>query len=173
MTSTIGSKTAAISLVLFGSLSSFVPIYSMTNQLRTYQTESEFHAGWTGVVRQTEQFSCGPALIATLNNHLHRSTSEGMVLSVADLQLTGITLAEFQRLSHFFDIPGSWYSGDWETFRAHDPVLAAHWNNPVGHFVSVLAIQDDSVVVLDPARGIIVVHPEKFREHWSGYFYGG
>src|SRR5690625_3435405 len=55
--------------------------------------------GWGDVVRQSQENSCGPALLATLLNRTGTPVDESELISAADLGPTGITLGEFSRLA--------------------------------------------------------------------------
>ena len=47
--------------------------------------------------------------------------------------------------------------------------LLVHYAEPEGHFVLVLSVQEESVVVADPAQGLETLALKDFEALWSGY----
>lgn len=141
-------------------------------QTETYSAQEQFHAGWSTVVKQTERYSCGPALIAALVRASAHGITEKAVLSTADHTEAGISLAEFQRLLEAFGISGTWYTSDWQQLLNHRAPISAHFTGSVGHFVGIIHTDAASVLVNDPASGLIILSRAHFKRRWSGYFYG-
>lgn len=47
--------------------------------------------------------------------------------------------------------------------------LLVHYAEPEGHFVLVLSVQEESVVVADPAQGLEMLALRDFEARWSGH----
>ena len=118
---------------------------------------------------QTQQASCGPALLAALSTWRGRPLSEEQVLALASMGEDGISLAEFARLAALHDLNGAWYRV--EKRRLDDlplPYVAHLATQEGGHYVAVVAEGSGTVVVLDPARGAVVGPTATLLRSFSG-----
>lgn len=131
------------------------------------------------VVRQTQRASCGPAALATLLAWQGRQVSEARLIDLAELGPEGISLGEFARLAHSFDVTGSWYQSPISTLALLPTPFVAHLELPgaaaAGHLVVVRSVTQGYVIVADPAQGAQVMALERFGRSYSGraYLLGG
>lgn len=142
-------------------------------------------ASWNGapwplphllVVRQSQPASCGPAALATLTTWLGRPRTEAQLLALANLTPRGVTLAEFTRLAHEVELPGTWYAVPAADLRSLPTPFVAHLHAgpadaQLGHLVVVAAISHGYVVVGDPATGAYVSSLALFTRRFSGRVY--
>jgi predicted double-glycine peptidase len=121
------------------------------------------------VVRQSRAASCGPALIATLASWRGSTLSEATVIAQADLGTNGISLAEFARLASLHHLEGAWYHVASSRLRGLATPFVAHLEEDGGgHYVAVVALAADTVVVADPATGVLVGPSATLLRHYSG-----
>ena len=112
--------------------------------------------GGIPVVLQSEENSCGPAVIATLASLVGGPLSEREVLAMAHLGPSGITLAEFSRLASAFGLAGAWYRVPLsQAGRLTTPFVVQLEDGESGHFVAVLGLRHGYAVVADPAHGAV------------------
>jgi predicted double-glycine peptidase len=128
------------------------------------------------VVRQSQPASCGPASLATLATWLGRPHSEAQLLEGANVTPSGVTLAEFTRLAHAINLPGTWYAVPTADLgRLPTPFVAHLHAGPaearMGHLVVVAAVSHGYVVVGDPASGAYVSSVAAFARRFSGRVY--
>lgn len=127
------------------------------------------------VVRQSRPASCGPAALATLLGWLGRPHSEAHLLGLTELGVEGVSLAEFARLAHAMDVPGTWYHAPPDRLAQLPAPFVAHLElrsaAAAGHLVVVRNVTHGYVVVADPAHGAQVVSLEQFSRSYSGRVY--
>lgn len=132
---------------------------------------------WKNVIRQQYDFSCGSAAVATLlTYHYDIPTSEAVVFEEMFLsgdqrkiQVEGFSMLDMKQ---FLDKRGLRSDG----FRmsldklANIGVPGIVLINTRGylHFVVVKGIEDDRILVADPALGTTVWKREDFESIWSG-----
>lgn len=128
--------------------------------------------GWSSLVRQSTDRTCGPAVIATLSGWSGRPVSELAVAAHAALGDDGVTLAEFSRLARLFDVPGRWV---WVEASARSrplpPGTVIHLSateEPFGHFAIVTGTFDGYVGLADPERGNLLLSSQRLLREWSG-----
>lgn len=148
-----------------------MPVMYAHARAAKYIQLSELHLGWSDTIKQTQQFSCGPALVASLSRLAGLVASEYSVLADSVMTETGISLAEFQRLLNDSGFPGSWYAGNWSNLTTHPAAIAAHFTDSIGHFVGILSIHEPYILVIDPSHGKQLLHQTSFQERWSGFYY--
>lgn len=132
---------------------------------------------WKTVVRQQYDFSCGSAAVATLLSY-HYDTPvteaevfEEMFLSgdQAKIQADGFSMLDMKR---FLDKRGLQSDGFRMTLdklaRIGVPGIVLINTRGYLHFVVVKGIEDDRVVVADPALGTTVWSRENFETVWGG-----
>src|SRR5690606_38240011 len=94
--------TAAVLAVLI-----FVP--TGLGLARSEAPQTMINLGWTGLVRQSLDTSCGPAVIATLLHERGNFIDEAEVIAAADMTVSGVSLSEFADVAHHFGIAGRWF----------------------------------------------------------------
>lgn len=125
-----------------------------------------------GVVLQSRDNSCGPAVVATLASWLGSATTEAEVMRRAALTPAGISLAEFARLAESFGAAGVWYQVA-PAALAHLPTpFAAHLDRSGrGHFVLVVTVKGSLALIADPASGARVAPLSSLAREFSGRAY--
>jgi ABC-type bacteriocin/lantibiotic exporter with double-glycine peptidase domain len=124
--------------------------------------------GWTGVVRQSDTNTCGPAVIATLLEMRGAKVNDEEVTGRANLGPEGVTLAEFARLAGVYGLPGHWFRSSEHDLNELTLPAVVHLSNSSGHFALLLRLVGDHVQLADPARGMLLVPLPTFRNEWSG-----
>lgn len=161
-------------VILIAAILSLPPLFvtAAHSQLLEHSRSSEETAlGWLDSVRQTRQYSCGPALLASIARANNIGFSELHLVNIADIHHGGITLAEFRRLAFEIGWSGNWFAGTYDNLLSIELPIAAHINSPNDHFVLVHYLHSSHVVIEDPDKGFNYMNRAAFENAWSGYFY--
>jgi ABC-type bacteriocin/lantibiotic exporter with double-glycine peptidase domain len=98
--------------------------------------------------------------------------SEATVLAQADIGAQGISLAEFTRVASLHRLEGAWYHVESSRLRGLPTPFVAHLaEDDGGHYVAVVAHSHDTVVVVDPAAGVLVGPSATLLRRYSGRAY--
>lgn len=129
------------------------------------------------VIRQTEDFSCGSAAIATLlSYHYDRSTTEREVLDemllfgdVKRILAQGFSMGD---MKDYLERHG-YLSGGFQApldilLKAGIPGIVLINTKGFMHFVVVKGIAEGYVLVGDPALGVSIQSRETFEKSWTG-----
>lgn len=137
--------------------------------------------GWDGVIRQQYDYSCGSAAVATLlTYHYERETSEAEVFEwmiragdAEQIQRHGFSMLDMKRYldSQGLNSDGFRISLD-DFIRIGVPAITMVDTAGYKHFVVVKGVDEDNVLVGDPAAGTIVVPREHFEALWNGTVLG-
>lgn len=139
--------------------------------VQTFSEDSDgvLELGWSGVVRQTQPNTCGPAVLATLAGMRGEQYSEAEIVSRAELGPTGVTLKEFTRLSNELGLPGGWFRVSSRNLRGPLPAPSVlHLRDSDGHFVILTRDAGAFLEVVDPARGNLLVRRSWLNDNWTG-----
>lgn len=121
-----------------------------------------------GLARQETAWDCGPAAAASL---LHLAGQEPLPWSEKGKEGTSL-----QELSNYLQLHG-WevegYKVDWDQliyFLSHSPYrpLLAHSHKEQGHYIILLGLIDEWLVVHDPNIGVKALTFAEFRQDFSG-----
>lgn len=145
----------AIWLVLF---------FHLVSALQPYQTTK-----YQGLVGQDTPWDCGPTACAILFLLAGESTEPRLEA----VEGRGVSLAEMARYFQDRGWAVEGYKLTWEQllyFFQHSPhrPLLAHRELELGHYVVLLGLVRDLLVVADPASGVRALPPEVFLEDFSG-----
>lgn len=134
------------------------------------QAPSVIELGWEGVVAQSQPNYCGPAVIATLLRQRGIRVTEADVVARARMQRGGVSLAEFSRLAEQFGLRGRWFAVSRGNISLEALSLPAvvHLRGEAGHFAILERELDGFVELVDPARGRLLLSPERFQREWTG-----
>lgn len=143
-----------------------VLFFHLISTLQPYQVTK-----YEGLVAQSTPWDCGSAAAATLFTLAGQPVDPKFEDEVED---SGASLLN---LSLYFQARG-WeavgYNLTWDQIRyffEHSPnrPLLAHRNLEVGHYVVLLGLVQNLLVVADPASGVRAVEPSIFLEDFSGF----
>jgi predicted double-glycine peptidase len=128
------------------------------------------------VVRQEHDFSCGSAAVATLlTYHYDRPTTEREAFEAmyaigdqAKIQREGFSLLEMKTYLESLGYQADGFRVPLEKV-AHVgiPVIVLIETRGYKHFVVIKGLQDDRVLVGDPARGVQVMSQADFLKLWK------
>ncbi|HEX7038395.1 MAG TPA: C39 family peptidase [Pseudomonadales bacterium] len=133
-----------------------------------------------GVVRQTRDFSCGSAAVATLLSHHYRDQrSEEAVFTAMfeagdqqKIRAKGFSLLDMKR---YLEREG--YAADGfrltldQLVELGVPAIALVETQGYSHFVVVKAVDDRRVLLADPAIGNHAMPRRRFEASWNGIFF--
>lgn len=132
---------------------------------------------WDAVVRQKYDFSCGSAAVATLlTYHYDRPIAEDSVFkamfTIGDrqrIQQHGFSLLDMKTYLDSLGLQSDGFRFTLEQFtRIGVPGITLINTKGYKHFVVVKGIEDDNVLIGDPAAGTTVVSRERFEKLWNG-----
>ena len=128
------------------------------------------------VVRQEHDFSCGSAALATLlTYHYDRPTTEREAFEAmyavgdkAKIQREGFSLLEMKTYLKSLGYHADGFRVSLEKVaRVGVPVIVLIETRGYKHFVVIKGLQDERVLVGDPARGVEVMSQADFLELWK------
>ncbi len=132
---------------------------------------------WDRVVRQQYDFSCGSAAVATLlTYHYQRPTSEDTVFkSMIDggdrerIQAQGFSMLDMKRYLDAQGLRSDGFKMKLESFlKIGVPGITLVDTQGYKHFVVVKGLDENTVLVGDPAVGTVPVPKAVFLGMWSG-----
>lgn len=126
--------------------------------------------GWRGTVRQTLQYTCGHALLASMSLASPEATTELQLVNYSQLPHEPLTLAEFQDIAIGISHPGVWLATKTKSVLPHHPVVL-HLSEPRHHYVLLVADTSQFATIIDPENGVLTLSRDKLQSRWSGYFY--
>jgi len=139
-------------------------------------TKSIQEAKFAQVVRQQYDFSCGSAALATLlTYHYGKDTNEqdafGAMYAAGDkekIAAAGFSLLDMKSYLESIGYKADGYQTTLETLQnAGVPAIALISYRGYRHFVVIKGIQDDEVLVGDPALGIKFMSRAEFESIWE------
>ncbi len=145
------------------------------------QTQSLQEMRWNTVIRQKYDFSCGSAAVATLlTYHYDLPTNEEDVfqamIQVGDrdkIQKNGFSMLDMKRYldSRGFRSDGFKISLD-KLIKIGMPGITLLNTQGYRHFVVVKGLDENHVLIADPAVGSVVVPRDYFEAIWNGAILG-
>ena len=135
---------------------------------------------FVGVTKQEFDFSCGSAALATLLNEFYgHSVDEKDVLTAMydagdqkAIKLKGFSLLDMRSYLTSIGYSADGYRAPLDKLiKAGIPALALINSKGYSHFVVVGGVSNDSVILLDSAKGKRVVRREEFEEQWNGILF--
>jgi ATP-binding cassette subfamily B protein len=122
-------------------------------------------------IRQNDETDCGAAALATLARYYRRPLSVEQMRDLAGTDRIGTTLLGLLQAAERLGFAAKAVKGSNETLLQVPLPAIAHVLTDAGrgHFVVVYRVRKDSIVVADPARGLIRLAREEFAQVWTGY----
>jgi predicted double-glycine peptidase len=124
-----------------------------------------------GVYKQTSMSSCAPAALATVLHRWEIAATESSVAKLARTSRLGTSMPQLILAARHYAMEGVELAPTWEQMqRLNRPGVLGVWlegNRNAPHAVALMAINDHSVVIGDPARGkLFVLNREQFGRIW-------
>ena len=143
-----------------------VLFFHLVSALQPYQT-TKYH----GLIGQSTPWDCGSAAVATLLALAGQPIEPRLEIAQGD---NGASLASLTRYLEERGWAVTGYDLTWEQilyFFTHFPnrPILAHRDLESGHYVILLGLVQDLLVVADPSSGVRAVPPGGFLEDFSGY----
>lgn len=132
---------------------------------------------WDTVVRQQYDFSCGSAAVATLlTYHYDRPTSEDEVFRAMitsgdreKIKAQGFSMLDMKRYLDAKGLRSDGFKMKLDAFlKIGVPGITLVDTKGYKHFVVVKGLDDDTVLVGDPAVGTVAISKDRFQEIWRG-----
>lgn len=117
------------------------------------------------VVLQHDEMDCGAACLATVAEFYGRKIGIPRYRSLVHVTREGASLAALKRAAELTGMRSIGVMSGLNGLRdVRAPLIALMQY----HFVVVWEIKDDVVVAMDPARGLLEIPHDKFKQEWSG-----
>lgn len=132
--------------------------------------------GWSeeAVLRQRDELTCGPAALATLLTYHfgEHSTEDEIAILAGTYTEMGTSMLGLRNACRAKGYEATGYRMTLPQLKAvvNDeglPVIA-HYREPLAHFAVVVAVDEDAVLVSDPASGCVTLPLDDFLRRWSG-----
>jgi len=136
---------------------------------------------WDGVVAQQYDYSCGAAAVATLlTYHYGRPTAEEEVFEsmiragdVEQIREQGFSMLDMKRYLDAQGLNSDGFRVELDDLaRIGVPAITLINTGEYRHFVVLKGLDDDTVLVGDPAVGTVAVPKAHFESIWSGLVLG-
>ncbi|GAA0629311.1 C39 family peptidase [Halomonas beimenensis] len=155
----------------------------IANPFGTFQVETKSlsEIGWEGVVRQQYDFSCGSAAVATLMTyHYNRPRTEAEVFEEMietgnreQIETFGFSMLDMKRYLDSQGLSSDGFEISLDDFiRIGVPAITLINTGGYKHFVVVKGVDNQNVLVGDPAAGTVVVPRETFETLWNNTVLG-
>ena len=156
---------------------------TISNQFGSFQVETKSlqEIGWERVVRQEYDYSCGSAAVATLlTYHYDRPTTEAEVMQwmlehgdPEQIQTYGFSMLDMKQYLDREGLDSDGFRIELEDFmEVGVPGITMINTGGYKHFVVVKGIDQNNILVGDPAAGTMVVPIQKFEQLWNGVVLG-
>ncbi len=122
-------------------------------------------------VRQVDGSDCGAAALATVARHHGLKLGLQTLRDLAGTDRVGTTLLGLARAAEKMGFTAQAVKGSCEALGSAPLPAIAHVVTPAGHghFVVVYRVDQRTVTVADPARGIEQLPADQFAAQWTGY----
>jgi ATP-binding cassette subfamily B protein len=122
-------------------------------------------------IRQNDQSDCGAAALATVAMHYRIPIGLQQMRELAGTDRVGTNLLGLIEAAERIGFSAKGVKGPYESLARVPLPAIAHWKTEdgLGHFVVLHRVNDDSVVVADPARWVERMPRDDFSQRWTGY----
>lgn len=118
-------------------------------------------------VLQHSEMDCSAACLCTVIKHYGKTVSINSAREIARVRQEGASMANVIRAAEEFGFVAEAFSSTIEQMRGKKLPAIANWRGY--HWVVVHEVTDSSVIVADPAQGIVTYSHAEFEEGWSRY----
>lgn len=122
-------------------------------------------------IKQHDTTDCGPACLAIIAKQYGLDLSLAKIRSLAGTDRQGTSLFSLAKTAEKLGFKATGVKGDKEAFLAGFPTPAiAHVvvDDNLLHYIVVEEVNEQKIIVSDPAKGIITYTPEDFFNIWTG-----
>ncbi|MGM0701858.1 MAG: C39 family peptidase [Pseudomonadota bacterium] len=171
---------AALSLVALPAVAGPVTVAGAFGSF-TVQARSINEMRWDQVVPQQYDYSCGAAAVATLlTYHYGRETTEAEVfeymISVGDreqIETEGFSMLDMKNYLDSRGLDSDGFKVDLDDYLSIGaPSITLINTGGYKHFVVIKGMDEDRVLIGDPAVGSVIVPKEHFESLWEGTVLG-
>lgn len=120
------------------------------------------------LVRAQESTDCGAAALATVALHYGLKTSLLRLRELTNTDLQGAAIDTICKAAATLGFDASWGKVKQESLDSIPVPAIAHLQNPAGHFIVIHQVNQNDLVVADPADGIVILRKEEFLLRSSG-----
>ncbi len=122
-------------------------------------------------VRQVDTSDCGAASLATIAKHYGISFGLQALRELAGTDRIGTNLQGLVHAAEHIGLTATAVKGPFEALAGVPLPAVAHIVNEegLGHFVVLHQLQKNTVVIADPAQGIVRLTSDEFCKCWTGY----
>jgi ATP-binding cassette, subfamily C, bacteriocin exporter len=122
-------------------------------------------------VKQNDQSDCGPACLAAVALHYKCRMSLQQMRDLAGTDRIGTNLLGMVRAAERLGFMAKAVKGTFDALpKAPLPAIAhVRTKEGLGHFVVLHRVNQTSVIVADPARGVEKLSAAEFQSVWTGY----
>ncbi|MDB2439275.1 peptidase domain-containing ABC transporter [Hellea sp.] len=118
------------------------------------------------IILQTEATECGLACLAMIANfHQHRVNLNGLRAQYP-ISLRGVTLKNLVEISSNLDLESRAIRTSMQGLEKLQLPAILHWD--MNHFVVLSKVLSNSLVIHDPAHGIVKITKEEASDHFTG-----
>lgn len=121
-------------------------------------------------IKQHDTTDCGPACLAIIAKQYGLDLSLAKIRSLAGTDRQGTSLFSLAKTAEKLGFKATGVKGDKEAFLAGFPTPAiAHVvvDDNLLHYIVVEEVNEQKIIVSDPAKGIITYTPEDFFNIWT------
>lgn len=117
------------------------------------------------VYRQMDQMDCGPTCLRMISAHYGKIYSKEYLHEKCSITREGVSLSGISEAAEIIGMKTLAVRLNYETLKKDVPLpCIAHWRQR--HFIVVVSIEHDKVVIADPAYGIINYTKDEFINGW-------
>ncbi|HEY2787386.1 MAG TPA: peptidase domain-containing ABC transporter [Fimbriiglobus sp.] len=122
-------------------------------------------------VKQNDQSDCGPASLAAIALHYKCPMRLQQMRDLAGTDRIGTNLLGMTQAAERLGFMAKAVKGTFEVLPKAPLPAVAHVKTKegLGHFVVLHRVHKNSVIVADPARGVVKLSAEEFKSTWTGY----
>lgn len=127
-----------------------------------------------GIIRQRAELTCGPAALASLLTFYFEDPAgeDEMAKLSGTYEQLGTSMLGLRNACRAKGYAAAGYRMSLaelaKTLRQTELPVLVHYREPLQHFVLVVAMEGDYVLVSDPASGSVTVETQDFVRRWSG-----